>query len=412
MLEKKNVVINCDVCDSRKMKKEDWENYERITINADILIVNEKSKSILNDLPVICNVDETIAFNDDTEWDINLITCNGNYEITGNTSVAPNSILSVNGSLTIHPGTEEILKSFYKIGVNGNVIYPDNLAPFLNKLSVNGNSSSYPADSVLLKPSFTVDKYFPLRAKENGKYYAARKVILTDQGVDVKALLSKNISFVTSELIVSEDLVADTVSLVDENVDLKVIPSGYSFIDGNVTLDKSLLIKNGSKFYIHGDLTLTEESTALFSEIEEIIVGRTVHLLQDQVEAFQKICREYGKLEIITPFKGRVIENRASLKIDSSLLDASQDGLIIQNCAFLTIKDDVTPKQLLDLVKIENCATIKCTPEQRSSVELIIQNVATISDGSEPEEDSSMNPLDMMKNIFNSRVINADKYVL
>ena len=41
-LEKKTFILNCDVCDARKMKEEDLAAYEQIVINADVLIVNER----------------------------------------------------------------------------------------------------------------------------------------------------------------------------------------------------------------------------------------------------------------------------------------------------------------------------------------------------------------------------------
>ena len=48
MFDKKNYVLNCDICDARKMKEEDYNNYKNMIINADIVIVSTSSKSILN----------------------------------------------------------------------------------------------------------------------------------------------------------------------------------------------------------------------------------------------------------------------------------------------------------------------------------------------------------------------------
>ena len=47
MFDKKNYVLNCDICDARKMKEEDYNNYKNMIINADIVIVSTSSKSIL-----------------------------------------------------------------------------------------------------------------------------------------------------------------------------------------------------------------------------------------------------------------------------------------------------------------------------------------------------------------------------
>ena len=39
MFDKKNYVLNCDICDARKMKEEDYNNYKNMIINADIVII-------------------------------------------------------------------------------------------------------------------------------------------------------------------------------------------------------------------------------------------------------------------------------------------------------------------------------------------------------------------------------------
>ena len=52
MFNKKNYLLNCDVCDTRKMKEEDYSGYEKMMINTDLVIVSPSSKSILNRLPL------------------------------------------------------------------------------------------------------------------------------------------------------------------------------------------------------------------------------------------------------------------------------------------------------------------------------------------------------------------------
>ena len=45
---KKNKMINAATCDARAVTEESLAGYENITINAAILIVNERSKELLN----------------------------------------------------------------------------------------------------------------------------------------------------------------------------------------------------------------------------------------------------------------------------------------------------------------------------------------------------------------------------
>ena len=42
-----NFTINCEICDARKIKEENYKAYSQIMLNTDILLVNETSKEIL-----------------------------------------------------------------------------------------------------------------------------------------------------------------------------------------------------------------------------------------------------------------------------------------------------------------------------------------------------------------------------
>lgn len=160
MFDKKNYVLNCDICDARKMKEEDYNNYKNMIINADIVIVSTSSKSILNRLPVTINQDYTIEIADDVETELKVI--NGSYEITDSMVVQEHTLLIVNGALNIHSGTKEILEKYEKIHVNGSVRCAESISGYLTKLSASNSVSIYPDDCMILNDTFIVDKYFPL----------------------------------------------------------------------------------------------------------------------------------------------------------------------------------------------------------------------------------------------------------
>lgn len=402
MFGKKNFVLNCDICDARKIKEEDWQSYEKILINSDIILVDDRSKSVLNALPIMTNVDETL----EVSGEINLVTQNGNYEISSSTSFLPNTLLCVNGMLSITPCTEESLKNLLKIHVNGDVRYPKSLSSHMGALKVNGSMHCYPDDCIQLNNTFVIDTYFPLRAKENGRYYAENAVILADTSINARSLVEKNIHFLTKKLLIAEELLEASISMFDENVEITVIPAGFTFVNGDCELDEKLIRKNGSRIYVNGSLTLNEESSQLFSRIDALHIRGNVNLFEEQVEAFSQLTAEYGQLSIIS--KARIIENKPFATLDTAVLKASPDGVIYRNCASIKIKKDVSADLLLEKVQIENCATLQCSPDQRGIVELISQNVATINDG----ENNGMNPADMLKDLLHSRIVNADQYVL
>ena len=148
MFEKKKFLLNCDVCDTRKIKDEDYSNFEQIMVNADVVLVNEHSKSVLNRLPIAMNHDKMIELSDQIEAVVKVV--NGSYEITGNEANQEHTILVVNGSLKIDPGTAEVLQRYEQIIVNGSAEYPKSLNGFLSKMSVNGSAFAYPDDCILL----------------------------------------------------------------------------------------------------------------------------------------------------------------------------------------------------------------------------------------------------------------------
>lgn len=99
------------------MKEEDYSGYEKMMSNTDLVIVSLSSKSILNRLPLTLNHDCTMEFKDDAKIELQAI--NGSYEITGTTALHEHTLLSVNGDLTIYPGTEESLQNTASLHLSG-----------------------------------------------------------------------------------------------------------------------------------------------------------------------------------------------------------------------------------------------------------------------------------------------------
>lgn len=406
MFEKKKLIMNCDVCDTRKIKEEDYSHYESILLNTDIMIVSAESKSILSRLPIVNNTDTILELPSDEK--INMKSVNGSYEITGTTVVSENTMLTVNGSLIINPGTEDVLKNYARIIVNGSVKYPESLESYLNNMMVNGATSSYPDDSTVLKSTFDIDKYFPIRAKEGAKYYVDSKVILTDKDVDVKKLAEKNVQFITKKFIVRESKLEESVPLFDEQVEFVVIPDDMAFVNDDVELDEAVVNKYGTRLYIYGDLDITDESVPVLEKIEKLVVKGGVSLLSRNLEAFKAVDAEYDELNVR---KGRSFMNCVNVTVDNSILEHSPEGIQIKNVATVEIAEDIAVESILDKLQIENCANVRCTDEQKSAVQAISKNVANV--GSADSEDNPMGDIfGMFKNAMNTKVVNADEYVM
>lgn len=407
MFNKKNYLLNCDVCDTRKMKEEDYSGYEKMMINTDLVIVSPSSKSILNRLPVTINHDCTMEFEDDAKIELQAI--NGSYEITGTTAVHEHTLLSVNGDLTIYPGTEESLQKYEKIHVNGSVTCPKSLEGYLTKLSANGSVSVYPDDCVILDDTFIMDKYFPLRAREGRKYYVKDVVIVQDKSADMEKLVRKNVQFITRQLIVPEEMVEACVELFDEKAEFTVTPAGMTLHYGDAVLNEQLVEKNGDCIYVYGNLTIPDNANlrALSDSITKLTVKGNVTLKKNQAEDFKKLNAEYSELTF--KWEGRIIENKVSVKIDKTLLESSPDKILVRNTAAAKISSDVTPELILERLRIENCAKVTCNDKQESAVAAISENVAAIGE-SDGEEISGI--IGGMKDMLSTKIINADSHIM
>lgn len=406
-MEQKKLVVNCDLCDTRSANEESLSGYEQIIINADIILINERSNAMLQRLPLICNADVTV---DAGEQRVEIMTQNGSYELKAGIVPEGKAILIVNGSLRIYPGTEELLSRYLKIVVNGTVYAPESIQSCLGNLTVNGGSCCYPDDCVMLEDSFTVDQYFPLRAKEKTGYFAAERVFITDTTVNVKMLAEKGNFFVTKELVVSQELLEDALGLVAENVKLRVVPAAHAFVNADTLLDEALLRKFGKKLYIYGSLSLNEQSIELAEHIESLKVAGEVRLLRHQMESLEKLHAEYDRCVIV---KEKTVVNKAFITVNNNLLNQSQEGVSITNCGTVTILPEVEAERISSLLELINVGTVKCTPSQRSAVELVSCNVGVIQDGiGEDGESVFGNIKEIAKDLLQSKIVNADEYIL
>ena len=407
MFDKINYVLNCDICDTRKMREEDYNHYKKMIINADIVIVSTASKSIINRLPVTINQDFTIEIADAVEAELKVIS--GSYEITDSMAVWEHTLLIVNGELNIHSGTKEILEKYEKIHVNGSVRCAESVSGYLTKLSSSNSVAIYPDDCMILNDTFIIDKYFPLRAKEGSKYYVKDKVIIQDKSIDLQKLAEKNIQFVTDQLIIPEEMVESCIELFDEKVEFVIIPAGMTLHYGDAVLSEDLLKKEGDSIYVYGNLTVPKDVRLdiLDEMISKLIVTETVVLMRNQEVSFKKLNVDYQRLEF--KWEGRTIENKPSIHVDKILLENSPDKVLVKNTATIKIAEDVMPELILNRLMIKNCARVLCNENQKSAVAAIAQNVAQIGESGGEEQKGMMSEL---KELLSAKVINADSYIL
>ena len=407
MSEKRNLMINCDVCDARNAKEEYLSGYEQIMINTDLLLVSAESRGVLERLPAICNTDNTLEVDDDA----NLIFQNRSTEINSKSVFPADTVLAVNGDLLIHSDTSrQTLETLRAVNVTGSLLCPASLLTCIKDLYVTGEIKSYPDDCVVLPPVFTPDEYFHLRAKEGQKYYAEQEIRLIAPGIDLGTLRDKKVQFISPRFFVPAEKAADALELFNETASMEVIPQGYVFVDTGKELSESLLKKYGNRLFFRGDLTLIEGSIPLLSRLEKLYVSGTILVPENLAEDFYQFDVECSSVKVVKEEKRRILENSPRIVLDKDILTASPPGVLIRNSAVLTIEENITPQDILDHVEIVNCARVDCTENQKAAVYQKSTNVPQIGSREENGEPSGM--LGILLNLAETKMINADKYVL
>lgn len=385
---KKRLVIDSRICDARELTREKLEGYDSITINSKILVVSPEARALLREFGA--KIHSSTMLNLSEGEILRTRAINGPVKIGPAPAEEGESIveyLTLNGPVTVEPGGEEALKRWVGGTINGPVICPESVAGILTgRFTINGPVDTYPDGCIRLENVTVLDGTFHLRARQDGKYYAARRVVALDPEIDLQAMIDKNLSFVTKELVVNKSKVAQAALLVDETVRISAIPDGCSYVNGDAQLSEGLLRSHGSRLWVGGDLSMpTRDCADLLERVEYLQVKgclRGTRKALDKAEALSRngrLALLCGEMKIMG---GSTIEDRAVVVVDTSLLEQAEDGLVIRDCATVTIREDI-PLELLreKLLRIEDCAVVKCSPEQRPVVELVAYGVAVLSSG-------------------------------
>jgi len=371
MEQKRHLRINSAMCDISTVNESTLAAYESIVINSALVLTSPQTQALIPKYPLVLNS----AFVMEKPKDAQVKVINGRYEITtGDVEQQPVALL-VNGQLDINNITDAALEKYVLIHVNGSVAYPDTLSGKLPMLRVNGGTECYPADAIRLNATFVVNKTFKLRAKAS-QYYAKRRVVLLDAAADPAALCEKGVHFLTKTAVLAESLAEIALPLFSEEVEIHVIPDGCAYVEGETTLDEALLCRWGNKLFIAGDLVLNQESGPLLSQLEYVKVLGNVQLPKDLLPAFHAIRAEYAQLLTV---KGIVIRDKVSFSLDKGLLERHPEGITFVDCVDIRLDEKIPPEWIEERLSFKDCVNIACAPHQRSAVELIGHNLATIN---------------------------------
>lgn len=369
MMEKKKLEVNTAICDARNVTEAVLESYESVKINAAMILVSAETKELISRY----NVNMNTALVMEVPREIELMVQNGSYDITDSTVLSKPVVLVVNGTLDIRTSNQEVLDNFTSIIVNGLVSSPSDIKDKLPTIKINGTTEYYPADAVKLKSKFIMDRIFILRAK-NGKYYVRNKVVIPDDTLEISSLVDAGAKFITKRAVIVEDLLEKALPLFDESVEIDMIPTGYQYM-GSEALNDALIRKYGNDLYVDGDFIIRLESESALDKLSNLRVKGTVFIAEKLEEKFYDLDLEYNDVKTI---KGIIMGDKASLTLDQHTVSKHQEGITIQDCGMVYLKEDITADAIEEKLQFIDCGCIFCSENQKSAVESVSEDVGVI----------------------------------
>ncbi len=400
-------MINAAMCDAREVTEESLSGFESITVNAALLIVNERARELLGRYPVAINVSSTIEV--PSGKDISVRTVNGSHEICEGAD-GSGVFLIVNGKLTAESGSLEAAKSYYRIMVNGKALLPRSFKGRLDNITANGKMEYYPDGAVILKANTEIDALFIARAA-NKLYHCPGTLYMLSDALDIDRLAEKGIRFSAKKLVAAEGLFEKLIPLTDEETELVSVPNGARLVTGDLELEKKTIKKHGGRLIVCGDVSIMDADA--LCGLEYLFATGNVRLAKNLEEAFDGIKSVYDELELIDPDAGYIFD-RPSVKLGPAMLKKHPNGLYVSDCASVCISPELDADTIMEKLHISDCAHVLCTKEQEEAVSMIASGVASIStgDGADGEEGIGS----MLKSVIGSNIdkdtlmINAADY--
>lgn len=390
-MEKKVLSIHSTVCDARKVQERSLAAYERIEIHTALLLVSRETRPLLDQYQVELSAAHVLEL----EADAKIASVNGKVQLNPGQTTPDQTVLMVNGNLDIAPGSEEVLKSYACIIVNGAVSCPESMVPLLSTAQVNGTIEAYPDSCIRLKRRVILDHSFHLRAKQDAFYYAARQITALAPDIRWDVLAEKHVRFATRTLLLAEGQAETAIPLFDDQTDIVLLPDGCAYVDDDAVLDEALIQQYGRKLYVAGNLVAGKDSAPWLEQVSYLHVTGDLLVARELVDALKAIHPVYNRLRVVA---GTLVSGKANVIVDRAMLEAAEDGLSLFDCVNVTFREDV-PAGLIQerLADLEDCVNVTCSLEQRTAVELAAHDVVQIVDTHEEEEDTGSPTVNVVK---------------
>ena len=250
-------------------------------------------------------------------------------------------------------------------------------------IKVNGKIGYYPDGATILKADTQIDALFILRAS-NSLYYSSGNLYFLDTELDSEKMIEKGMKFSARKIVIAESLVRKLVSLFDEETEIVKVPDGTYLIDDDLDLQPKTIKKYGPKLCVTGDVSI-KDAEAL-SSLEYLFSDGTVSVNKDLEDVFDEIESVYDELRIVDPDLGYIVD-RPMVKIGVAILKKYPKGVHIEDCAKVTLSEDLSTEDIMDKLHIADCAMVVCSKEQEETVNMIAEDVAMIRVAGQDLED-------------------------
>ncbi len=377
-MKKQKLEINCAKCDARNINEELYEKYDTIEINAAVMLIDDRSREALSRLGAEIHAAKTLSAKDD----VPVVEINGPHKITAAALPKKGTVLIVNGGVEIEKGANRAVEMYSYIDVNGNLECPESVVGSLANVRVNGCIGTYPDDYIKLHSKLTIDDMFIARAARDGKYYVGGTVSLTDRSVDVSRLTQKNVKFKTKRFITHEDRVDECHAMFDYDTEIIPAPSDCAIVGGSAKLNADLLDEYGTRLFVFGNLDARGNIADVLPQLEKLVVTGKITATRKNTAAIRNLGAKYKKLEIV---REMTFTNVGNVRVTNEMLHAS-DGVAVQNCAVLTIDEDISTEDIKNLLEGANVGYIVGSKEQTAAAQSVCKNVGSVMAPEEYEE--------------------------
>ena len=258
-------------------------------------------------------------------------------------------------------GRIQIVDEYVLDGVTG-ILANDIIAPEGIKFDfkVDGRVHFYPGNAVIVDENIKLNERYVARLEDNVVLWTFNQVdALDDKAVAV--LIGKGITVRCGHLLISES--SERLYGKEFKADrIDVIPDGFEYLDGDITLTTLNAGLYGDKIYVNGNFIIADDVTKELENFSEIIVTGEVYVSSVMLSQWKKV----GKAGKIIPCKGKVWLINGTEKITHGQLDAAKTAglqytLIINGVVEFT--EDVTKDDLDCIAAVSYNGVIKM-PDQ------------------------------------------------